>query len=321
MACPLKGAEEYNAMEQHYNLTDIPAYSTFTKIKLLNKGWSSDKKFYIETADGQRLLLRVADIAEYGRKKAEYEMMQKVAALGVPMSQPVDFGVCDYGEKTYQLLTWCEGEDAETTLPMLTESEQYVLGLKSGEILRKIHSVPAPKRQEAWESRFNRKTSIKIHKYHECGLRFEGDEKIIAYMEQNRRLLANRPQYYQHGDYHVGNMIISGKDMISIIDWNRPDYGDPWEEFNRIVWSATVSPYFATGQLRGYFSGGEPPLEFFKLLAFYIASNTLSSIYWAIPFGQSEIDTMMKQTQDVLGWFDNMQNPMPTWYWKDFFYS
>ncbi|MDR0248825.1 MAG: serine/threonine protein kinase [Oscillospiraceae bacterium] len=70
--------------------------------------------------------------------------------------------------------------------------------------------------------------------------------------------------------------------------------------------------------MRGYF-GGEPPIEFFKLLAFYIASNTLSSIYWAIPFGQTDIDTMMKQAQDVLERFDNMQNPMPTWYLKDFY--
>jgi len=52
-------------------------------------------------------------------------------------------------------------------------------------------------------------------------------------------------------------------------------------------------------------------------LAFYIASNTLSSIYWAVPFGQSDLDTMMKQSQDVLEWFDNMKNPVPTWYMKD----
>jgi 8-oxo-dGTP pyrophosphatase MutT (NUDIX family) len=55
-------------------------------------------------------------------------------------------------------------------------------------------------------------------------------------------------------------------------------------------------------------------MEFFKLLAFYIASNTLSSIYWAVPFGPSDLDTMMKQAQDVMTWFDNMQNPVPTWY-------
>ena len=35
---------------------------------------------------------------------------------------------------------------------------------------------------------------------------------------------------------------------------------------------------------------------------------------WAIPFGQKEVDTMMKQAQEVLSWFDGMDNPVPIWY-------
>lgn len=299
-------------------MQDIKDYSTFTKIEPVNKGWSSDKKYYIEAADGRRLLLRVADIFEYDRKKTEFEMMKQVPALGVSMSQPVDFGICDNGTSVYSLLTWCDGEDAEVVLPRLTETEQYMLGVKSGEMLRKLHSIPAPKKQEEWSCRFNRKTSNKIEKYKACGMKFDGDDKIIGYIENNRYLLSGRPQCYQHGDYHVGNMIISPDNTLSIIDFNRPDFGDPWEEFNRIVWSATVSPHFATGQLNGYFSG-KPPIEFFKLLAFYISSNTLSSIYWAMTFGEKEIATMRNQAKDVLSWFDNMYNPVPTWYLQDFY--
>lgn len=299
-------------------MQDIKDYSTFTKIEPVNKGWSSDKKYYIEAADGRRLLLRVADISEYDRKKAEFEMMKQVAALGVPMSQPLDFGTCDNGKSVYSLLTWCDGEDAEVVLSRLTETEQYVLGVKSGEMLRKFHSIPAPKEQEEWSCRFNRKTSNKIEKYKACGIKFDGDDKIIGYIQNNRHLLSGRPQCYQHGDYHVGNMIISPDNTLSIIDFNRPDFGDPWEEFNRIVWSAIVSPHFATGQLNGYF-GGKPPAEFFRLLAFYISSNTLSSMYWAIPFGEDEIATMKNQAKDILSWFNNMNNPVPTWYLQDFY--
>jgi aminoglycoside phosphotransferase (APT) family kinase protein len=299
-------------------MQQIKDYRTFTKIKPINKGWSNDKKYYIEAADNRRLLLRVADISEYERKKAEFEIVKKVATLGVPMSQPLDFGICDNGKSVYSLLTWCDGEDAEVVLPHLTETEQYELGVKSGEILKLIHSIPAPKEQEEWCIRFNRKTNYKIKKYKACGIKFDGDDKIINYIENNRHLLSRRPQCYQHGDYHVGNMIISRDKTLSIIDFNRPDFGDPWEEFNRIVWSAMASPHFATGQLRGYF-GGEPPIEFFRLLAFYISSNTLSSIYWAVPFGEKEITTMKNQAKDVLTWFDNMNNPVPTWHLKDFY--
>ena len=55
-------------------------------------------------------------------------------------------------------------------------------------------------------------------------------------------------------------------------------------------------------------------MEFWRLLSLYISSNTLASMYWAIPFGQKEIDTMMRQAAEVLEWYDNMENPVPTWY-------
>ena len=165
-------------------------------------------------------------------------MMKQVAALGVPMSQPLDFGICDNGKSVYSLLTWCDGEDVEIDLPRLTETEQYVLGIKSGEILKKMHSIPAPKELEEWSTHFNRKTNYRLERYKACSIKFDGDNKIIDYIENNRYLLSGRPQCFHHGDYHVGNMIISPDNELSIIDFNRWDFGDPWEEFNRIVWSA-----------------------------------------------------------------------------------
>jgi len=297
-------------------LNDIfRGFEVFTKVEPITKGWSEDKKYCVTTEEGTKYLLRITPISRYETRKSLFAILERVAALDIPMCVPVEFGTCDNG--VYSLQRWIDGEDLEAVLPLLSETEQYVLGFKSGEIARKMHTIPAPKTQEDWASRFNRKTDMKIQKYHECGLRFEGDDYVIAYIERNRHLLENRPQCFQHGDYHVGNMMLESGEL-KIIDFDRYDFGDPWEEFNRIVWSATASPHFATGQLRGYF-GGEPPLEFFKLLAFYIASNTLSSIYWAVPYGPSDLDTMMKQAQDVLTWFDNMKNPVPTWYLKDFY--
>jgi len=290
-------------------------YGNFIKTEPVNKGWSDDKKYRVTAADGTEYLLRISPASMYEKRKDLFAMMERTAALGIPMCNPVEFGVCDEG--VYSVLSWINGDDLEDMLPLLPETGQYALGLQSGEIIRKMHAMPAPETQEDWEIRFNRKTDNKIKKYRECGVRFEGDAHVINYLENNRHLLKNRPQCFQHGDYHTGNMMLENG-RLKIIDFDRFDYGDPWEEFNRIVWSAAASPHFATGQLRGYF-GGEPPFEFFRLLTFYIASNTLSSVYWAISFGPAESETMMKQTQDVLRWFDNMNNPVPSWYLKNFY--
>ena len=223
-------------------------------------------------------MLRITPSQKSAFRKEMFEMMQRVSALGVPMCQPIDFGTCDGG--VFSMQSWIEGEDLEGVLPLLSETQQYVLGLQSGEILRKIHSIPALDTNangvgvEDWATRFGRKTDYKIKKYHECGIRFEGDDAVLGYIEQNRKLLKNRPQCFQHGDYHVGNMMLENGELY-IIDFDRYDFGDPWEEFNRIVWCAQKSPHFATGQLRGYFGGSpsnglEPSIEFFKLLAFYV---------------------------------------------------
>ncbi len=101
-------------------------------------------------------------------------------------------------------------------------------------------------------------------------------------------------------------------EQLAIIDFDRFDFGDPWEEFNRIVWCAQVSHLFACGMVNGYFNG-KPPLEFWKLLALYIASNTVASISWGNS-GQSDLQTMLKQAQSVYVWYEGMETLVPKWY-------
>ncbi len=36
--------------------------------------------------------------------------------------------------------------------------------------------------------------------------------------------------------------------------------------------------------------------------------------YWAIPYGETEVSTMLNQAEEVLTWFDDMTNTIPTWY-------
>ena len=282
----------------------------------INKGWSKDKKYCVTDENGNRYLLRVSDISEYDKKLSEFNMMKQVSALGVPMCHPVEFGVSDEG--VYSIQSWIDGEDAEDIIPTLSDTEQYVYGLEAGHILRRIHSIPAPAAQEDWEIRFNRKMDYKIKKYTECPLKYENGQAFIDYINENRHLLKNRPQTYQHGDYHIGNMMIDSNGKLYIIDFNRNDYGDPWEEFNRIVWGAQKSPIFASGMVNGYFDS-DVPLEFWKLLALYISSNTLSSLPWAIPFGTDQIEVMVNQAKEVLSWYDNMMNPVPAWYSKGYY--
>ena len=277
----------------------------------IDKGWSGDKKYCAIDENGEKYLLRVSPIEQYERKKGEYERMSLVAALDIPMCKPLEFGVSDEG--VYSVQSWIDGVDAEGHVTSLADAEQYFYGFESGKILGKIHSIPAPEGTAPWSVRFNRKADRKIEIYEACPIKYENGQAFIDYINSHRHLLEGRPLTYQHGDYHIGNMMIGNDGRLYVIDFNRDDYGDPWDEFNRIVWSAQAAPAFATGMVDGYFDG-KVPMEFWELLALYISSNTLSSVSWAIPFGDGQVKVMLDQARDVLSWYDNMRNPVPTWY-------
>ena len=283
----------------------------FIKTELITKGWSCDKKYRAEATDGMAYLLRITPREKAESRFSMFEMMQRVADLGVPMCQPIEYGTCDEG--AYSLQSWIDGSDAEDVIPTFSDAEQYAYGIEAGRILKKIHSIPAPKTPENWETRFNHKIDRKIKMYSECPIKYDNGQAFIDYINANRHLLKDRKQCYQHGDYHIGNMMIDNSGKLQIIDFDRYDFGDPWEEFNRIVWCAQKTPLFASGMVDGYFNG-DVPFEFWRLLALYISSNTLSSVPWAIQFGQAEINTMLNQAREVLLWYDNMKNPVPTWY-------
>ncbi len=277
----------------------------------IEKGWSGDKKYSAVTADGTLYLLRISPIDCLERRKGEFLRMQQVASLGIPMCFPMEFGVCDEG--VYSIQSWIDGVDAEKMISTLSPQKQYAYGLDAGRILSKIHSIPAPADTPAWEPRFNAKIDRKIAMYESCPLQYDGGEAFLQYLAANRDLLQSRPQTYQHGDYHIGNMMLTNDGVLTVIDFDKDDFGDPWEEFNRIVWCAQVSPAFASGLVDGYF-GGNVPLEFWKLLALYISSNTIGSLPWAIPFGEKEIAVMRTQAAQVLQWYDHMKNVVPSWY-------
>lgn len=247
------------------------------------------------------------------RKKREFARMEQVAALGIPMCQPIEFGTCEEG--VYSIQSWVDGEDAESVIMSMDREDQYRYGLDAGRILAKIHTIPAPPDAPDWESKFNAKIDRKIAMYEACPLKYDrGGDAFLRFLAENRHLLKNRPQCYQHGDYHVGNMMLENGRLI-IIDFDRDDFGDPWEEFNRIVWCAQAAPAFASGMVDGYFDG-PVPMEFWRLLALYICSNTLSSLPWAIPYGQEQIQIMRNQAEEILQWYDGMQTVVPKWYRK-----
>jgi aminoglycoside phosphotransferase (APT) family kinase protein len=292
---------------------DIPNSETFVSVEPVTKGWSSDAKYRVERADGVRMLLRVSDIAELERKRSEYELLERVYALGVPVPKPLGFGVCNDGMNCYSLCEWLDGEDVEVALPCLSETEQYVLGIKAGELLRKIHALPIPEGVAEWQTRFFAVIDERIDAFRSYGTPFSGSEFILDYLQQNRSLLLNRPQAFIHGDFHEGNLIFSNGELfvIDLLDEGFGNCGDPWYDFK--TFGENENAHFSTGFVRGYF-GGEPPQTFWDVLTYYIVNAALTSIVWNQFNKPDELPEALRWNEANAAVLREGRSPLMKWY-------
>lgn len=292
---------------------DIKNSSNWKTVEKISKGWSGDSKYLIKTKEEKFLLLRISDAEQYNVKKKEYEMIAKYSKLGFPMSLPVDFGICNNGKNVYMLLTWVEGKDLEEILSGLTESEQYRLGREAGEILKKIHSLEVEADDIPKDTKKAKKL-LQLSRYEESQVRIEGDEIAINYVKENIDLIWKQKPVYMHGDYHPGNLIYTNDGSIGVIDFNRWEVGDPYEEFYKLQsFGIENSIPYCIGQIDAYFDD-QIPEDFWITLAVYVAHASLHSIKWAEKFGQKEIDGMVARCRMAFDDYDNFQRYIPKWY-------
>lgn len=292
----------------------IPGSERWTQISEITYGWSGERKFHIRQSGGEDLLLRAADGANFEKMREIHEAMLSINALNVRASRAIACGKTQDGATAWALLSYIDGEDAEGALPDLSETEQYRLGFETGEMLRKIHSVPAPAHRPAWDEFFGAKIDRKRRRWHEVGYAMDGAQAAFDFIDSHRHLLAGRPQSLQHGDYHCGNMVLMPDGHIGAIDFNRLDWGDPWEEFNRIIWDVRASHAFARGRVDGYFAPEKPPQLFWDLLALYVTNDQVSALPWAVAFGEGELEIAKANFEAVLSWYDGFKKTVPSWY-------
>jgi aminoglycoside phosphotransferase (APT) family kinase protein len=294
---------------------EISGHMKWIKMEKINRGWSEDVKYYIETDEQQKLLLRTSDIKQYEMKKKEYEIICKFASLGFKMSEPISFGVCNGNQNVYMLLTWIEGDDLELALPKLDQDKQYALGREAGTILKKIHELKVPNDEIPHMTKIPKKRE-QLKRYENSEVRISGDEAVIRFLKDNLEKIWNKPPVYQHGDFHPGNLILTPEGKIGVIDFNRWEIGDPYEEFYKLdSFGTEVSIPYCIGQIDSYFDD-EIPEDFWEILAVYVAHASLYSIKWAEKFGRNDIENMTRICKKSIAHYDNFKELIPTWYRK-----
>ena len=211
------------------------------------------------------------------------------------------------------LLSWIEGNDLESVLPHLSDEEQYLLGRQAGVILKKIHSINVAPVDVPNTTKKDKKL-LQLSRYEESNVRIENDEIAIKYVKDNIKNIWTKEPVYMHGDFHPGNLIYMNDGSIGVIDFNRWEVGDPYEEFYKLdSFGIELSVPYCIGQVDAYFDD-DIPLDFWKVHAVYVAHSSLFSIKWAEKFGQSDIDGMVRRAKQAFDNYNDFSKYIPNWY-------
>ena len=70
----------------------IPGSNKWMGISQINKGWSSDEKFYVKNIEGKKFLIRLNGISEFDKKQSEFNAIKLISSSKINMSNPIDFG-------------------------------------------------------------------------------------------------------------------------------------------------------------------------------------------------------------------------------------
>lgn len=229
------------------------------------------------------------------------------------MSMPIEFGVCNQNKSVYMILIWVEGQDLETVLSDLPENEQYALGRLAGDILKKIHSIPVEEKDIPANTKEDKKI-LQLSRYESSNVRVTNDEIAVKYVKENIHKIWKEKSVYQYGDFYPGNLIYMENGEIGVIDFNRWEVGDPYEEFYKLEsFAIELSVLYCIGQIQSYFND-DIPEDFWRILAVYVAHASLFLIKWAEKFGRTDIDAMVERCKVAFEDYDYFRRATPVWY-------
>ncbi len=305
-------------------LMDIPIDQFTKRVSLfqsgcqfspITKGFSADVKYRVRTSSGAQYLLRVVSANKFLRTQVEYHLIQQMFETGITVPRPVVLGRWDDLNVGFYVLSFIEGQDAEDALMYYSADAQWQIGVRAGRDLYRMHQFPAPPYTTPWGDHILKKCSASIDAYRLCGNPVHGADQIITFIERSAPILRQRPNRFQHDDFHVANIIVHGGQYAGVIDFNRCDWGDPIHDFLKIAFfSRPVSVPFCLGQLAGYF--GKQPIsdEFWHLYSVYVAMSIFASVVWTMRVAPETMGSMMARIDRVLEDHRGFESIRPAWF-------
>lgn len=294
----------------------IPMFSSSFIASRLTSGWSEDEKWKVTIRNSESYVVRFSSKKELGQKEIEFTCMKNICKNTRFVPEVITYGVLEDEDFCYIVYRFVEGVELIDIIDKLSESVQYRLGLQAGTILKTMHNEVGPSTISPYDQ-MKRKIERKKELYATSGLVEPYHDLIVQYLDDNLEQLKGQTTSFCHGDFHLGNMLLGKDNNLYVIDFNRSNIEDSYQDFNRMLsFGVKHSIPFVQGQIKGYFGNEAVPERFFRIALFYACMDIGFGILWAMQFGEEEIKVHNSLVTQILRDFSNLTSVIPVW-WKE----
>lgn len=295
------------------NITNNRNWKTYQRI---TKGFSSDLKYLAIDNNENKYFIRISPIVLKNKKLLEKRFLDKIRNLNFKKTICYECDVFNNGENVFSLYSWIEGDILKNNISRMSYQEKYILGVKTGKMLKEIHNIEVDKKDKVSIQQIRFRRAKKILLYMNSKIKISNDNLIINFINDNINNLYSFEPKYIHHDFHLGNLVIDNKNDIGIIDFNKSMVEDPILDLVKLqIFDIEDGSDFCMGVLDGYF-GNNIPNDFWIKYAVLTAYNCITLALWANSKGLSEILKINKIIKNVLREYNNFENSIPNWYYN-----
>ena len=306
--------DKQSILDAYPCLKDIPDADKWISLHEIHDGDSHEQKFRVKDQKNQRFFIRLSEKRHYDRKKNEFTYMKLIYENQIPIPEPVRFGLCNAGESIYLMFQWIYGESGSERLLRNSRFMQYIQGAEAGKYLRQIHLCIDPDRPRGESAVIGKKIGRLQDLCGPLSAKMSCLPKMLDFLHANLDLVANRPQVFLHGDFHVDNLVISYEDSLHLIDFEKWRFGDPVSEIgSALMRLREVSPTFLIGMIDSYFAF-KIHVNDLRLLAFYAVLDTLEQIVRSLDQDPQSQKIAMERAKLLLKDYSNFATIKPAWY-------
>lgn len=264
-----------------YDSNDILKKSDFFKDKLgdvCEVVEISDNKLKITTQESV-YVLGLYPMESFNQIEKEDKINKYLKDLGLKPLEKYHYGIMPDINKSYKIFEYRDEISLAKFLNKSDSKAKYQIGIKFGQVLKKIHSIPVKNiKTDYWYNNVQTKVNLLLYRH---GLQDEANDRdyiLIDYLNENMYLTKNTSTNILYTNLNDKNIRIYDDDQIDIRGLKELEYGDGISDFVEINKIAINHPDFAKGVLDSYYDFKPIPRKLYRLLSFYQVYEILKSL-------------------------------------------